>query len=396
MLFCSFLTYTVMKSFQGSFVLTHSHATYFATLKPLSLYVTFAIGLIFVLISRGQNMARAFNVFFPVNLLLLIVTTFFIRFEPTYFNHPWLLGATYCYFSIAAFFPVIFTWGFANQNYSFKTAALHYPFLIILLSPAIVLSPKLLLLHTPEFTTLVLFFLSLITYLIYLSLTKLDLGPKDEGNEISRGYYGALAALIFFITIGKYLIGLLIRVEMKTLYPSIKAYQSAMQNSSQLLGITQLFGLILGIILGIILFRVGKKAFGLINTLLLLAITTSGIFVFNTPAFHSLTKEHFALSKIAWALFLPLLPLLMLLGKELAFLGIPLEKRFTAKLAMDILMFTCASEISRYIPMILQEYHDANILNHSWVYLGIFILCMIAVFKAIISLHRGLSQRTFQ
>ncbi|MCH9629319.1 MAG: hypothetical protein S4CHLAM107_11110 [Chlamydiia bacterium] len=396
MLFLSFLTFIMTKNFQTALLLSHGEVKALPYMKQYALITTFIVGIFFALLSKGGHLKRTFMVFFPINLILLLALAGFLRFSNEAFQHPFFLGATFCFLNIAAFFPVIFTWGFANQNYSFKTAALHYPFLMILLIPALIISPKLLPANSPEFSALVLFFAALIIFLIYLSWQKFDLGAIDPGNEVLRKYYAGFAAIVFFIPIAKHLITLLMRAEMKALHTTATAYTNAVLKYAPIKGLYEIYFIILGIILGIVLYFVGRKAYGWIGALIVLALTACGVLSFNTPAFHPLTEANFAFSHSAFALFLPIIPLFMLLGKELAYFGVPHEKRFTAKLVLDILIFTLATDVGYYIPQILLTYHDANILHHAWIYFGIFIICMAASFRAVVALHRGLQEKPSQ
>lgn len=386
MLFLSFLTFIMTKHFQTALLLNHGEISMLASMKQYALAVTFIAGIIFASISRDGHLARTFVIFFPINLALLLILTCLLRFSPHALDHHFLLGSIYCFLNIAALFPVVFTWGFANQHYTFKTAALHYPFLMLLLVLALFISPKLLPANAPDFSALVLFFAALIIFLIYLSWQRFNLGAIDTGHEISRTYYAGFAALIFFIPIAKHIVTILMRAEMKTFPKATFAFS----------GLYEIYFIILSIILGIVLYMIGKKAYGWIGVFLVLALAACGILTFNTPAFHTLTEKHFAFSQKAFSLFLPLIPVLMLLGKELAYFGVPHEKRFTTKLILDILIFTLATDIGYFIPQILVTYHDANILNHAWIYFGIFVICMAASLRAIIALHRGLQENAAQ
>lgn len=381
--FC-YIGFVLMRDVRDTIMVRHVGVELIPAIKFLVMPFTIFMGLLFIWISRNGNLDKAFKFFFPFNTIFYAVFSYILFQYPEFLQQPNVGTLFYVWCSVAMVLAVTFVWGYANQVFTFKNAALQYPLFGIILIFAVLFSGIYVVqLSTGENDQAIICatiaFSSLLTFLTYLLVKHGDWNPLEKGLRVSWVYWLAIGALLFGSVFAKSFLEYVFKIEMKSFFKNIGDYSTAMNEFSTLKGVSeQIVGLV-GILLGIWLYFKGTKAWSKVGGLLIVFMCLCGLFVFQKDLWAYDVKERYASSAIGFTLFGSISTLLLRLVKELAYFGIELEKRFTAKIIVDVIIYSLPTMTATF-------FHSTSLyVNLTFFFVGMAI-CLLGVIR----IHRDM------
>ncbi|MDB6081423.1 MAG: hypothetical protein JWO53_695 [Chlamydiia bacterium] len=349
LLFVSFEN-ILLSSIQDKVVVTTLGDFFILFLKAAVLPISLLTGSGLLILGRDGHIERTFKVFFisSTSILATLALTLFVH--PSLIQSSYFTGVLYLVIVVVPLLSLVLIFGYANQRYTFKMAALQYPILIFLFylmnrSPLVTLefSHSLVAVNFAVAALLNLFILT-----IYALLSHCELGPQENGISTTKWYWRGIALLVTGIAFAKHSIQNIYSLFVKHIFtiPQVVAELNAYKYPNID------FSLILwalGITCGILLFLYGPKIFLRISGGLLSIICAGGVFfLYNTPFIMNNPPEvsRSVLAIGGHGIFLSAIPVFLILAKELAYFGVALKDRFAAKLKVDIFVFLLAPILS--------------------------------------------------
>lgn len=335
MLSLSLFSHQLMRDCRDLLILKGS--TTFATYKILQLPVVLVAGWLLYLYSKKASLDHLFRLFFSLSILLFGLLGTLKLTQYKLFCNATFLGFLSLYTSLFLAISSVLIWGFANQLYSFKRAALHYPLLYLLASGSTLLLPQI------ENVYMSISFFCLLILAIHSLMLRKSLEEEESGKPLHLGQLIALSAIIFGSIFCKFFPDLALKETFRSLYTTSRQQVAILTEHRSLTNGYSLLAGITAVLLGFFLADSGpRKRFAV--GLTLFAIMTAAIFFFFSTLHHNF---HEALH--ARTLFLSILPLFLLLVKELAYFSITKAQRLQAKLILDLMIVSLASLLAERI-----------------------------------------------
>lgn len=383
MLIFSYIGFMLLRDIRDTVFIRNVGAELIPQLKSIASLVAILAGLLFIWISWDGRIDRAFKVFFPLNTVFYAIFAWITLEHPTLLKQPYIAETFYIWSSTAMLLSVTFVWGYANQHYTFKTAALQYPLFAFILIFAVLYSGLFMVKtmtseHGQSIICATIACSSLLTFIVYLIWNRADWGALEKGLKVSWVYWLAIGAIVFGASFSKPFQDILFKTQLKTLFTDIQSYSAAISELSILKGVfEQAVGLV-GIILGLWLYFKGPKSLAKIGALIVIFMGLCGLAVIQNDLWSKDVQEQYLTSAIGFTLFGSLSSLLFRFIKELAYFGIELDKRFTAKIVVDVIIYSLPASFASYL---IAE-TNATML---WFMLGMT-LCLFGVIR----LHKDL------
>ncbi|MCB1072917.1 MAG: hypothetical protein KDK96_07445 [Chlamydiia bacterium] len=376
LLFATF-SYTVLRDIQSTITIQKLSAAVIPKMKMASVPVILLFGLLFFFLCRKGKIHRGFILFFLLNIIIWGGLLFLKGSDDL-----WIYWVYSIWSSVSMSLSLILIWGFANQEFTFKKAAIQYPLLgLIFSSSGAFLGGHL----TGHFAGQDLFSkiypmtlwigvgANLLIFVIYLILKHYPYMGKEQGSRVTWGYWVALGILLFGIKTSALCLQITFKNEVRKVFTNATSYIEFMGNFSKLSGSIRIGLGVLAIGLGVLLFFRGAQAFFKVFGSVLLGIIVFALFTFFIPKID--------INALAYALFSGSIGIILSL-RELAFFGIQRESRFTAKIVLDLIFGFFATGFGTtliQLPIMFVGTIDRNI--NAAVFLVIIIVCLLALYR---------------
>lgn len=335
MLSLSLLSNELMKNSHDLLLLKGSAS--FALYKALQLPVVLVAGWLLYLYSKKASLDRLFGLFFSLAMLLFGLLGILKLFNYKLFCNATFLGLLSLCSSLFLAISTVVIWGFANQVYTFKRAAIHYPLFYLVASGATLVVPQV------DNVYLVISLFSLLILAIHSFMTRQTTDAEKPASPLQIGTLVALGALVFGSVFCKFFPDIALKESFRNLYTSSRQQLAILAEQRTLANGYSLFAGITGVVLGLFLAESGPKKLFAVGITLIAIMTCAILYFFST------VQHNFHKALHARTLFLSFLPLLLLLIKELAYFGINKAQRFQAKLILDLMLISLANLLAERI-----------------------------------------------
>lgn len=258
------------------------------------------------------------------------------------------IKVVYAWISLTMTLPALFTWGYANQKFTFREATLIYPFLFLLGSMGFFFVNF----ELPMIYSLIAAF-SLITWGLFCLSNRS--AEEEHKNGAPALYWLGLALMAFGISYIAYSPNILLKFQMKTNEPA--AFNAVMGTIQTNLSLGKIFLAAFGAILGLELYLYGSKWLTCICTLMLLLIAGSGLLFLTTPAAATGFLPYVALTS--------LITFVSGLIIEWFYFGIAERRRFAAKLLIGGIVFPLSKTASTYMQQLIIQIQGKVFVNPS-------------------------------
>jgi len=319
----TYFNYTILQNLKDSLLISQVNVELIPHLKMKVLPLTLFSGVLLIFLAWNGRIDRAFKVFFPLNILIYsafaLAPSIMADFIPLF----------YIWAHVSLILSVVLIWGYANQVYTFNNAAIQYPILAFIFINLGLLLPKYLpITMSPEIGFGLLALASLVIFAIYLGLYRLEQTQDQLEGKAPWSYWLWLGLVVFSIKFAMNFPEFVFKAKAvkHTLYPLIMDSKSVYAVYT---GIT-------GVIFGIIIYIRGAKALAKVLGAIALGVLFIGM---------SLFDNDFENGPLKFGLLFALFPLFQVF-KELAFFGIEQKKRFTAKVLIDVIVYSIAAYAS--------------------------------------------------
>jgi len=316
----TYFNYTILQSLKDSLLISQVSVELIPHLKMKVLPLTLFSGVLLIFLAWNGRIDRAFKVFFPLNILIYsafaLAPSVMADFIPLF----------YIWAHVSLILSVVLIWGYANQVYTFNMAAIQYPILAFLFMQLGLLLPKYLpIAMSPEAGFGLLSLSTLCIFAIYLGLNRLEQGPDQQESKAPWTYWVAIAALVFSVKFAMNFPEFVFKAK------AVKSNLFPLMMDSK--SVYAVYTGIAGIMLGIVAYYRGAKTLAKILGLIVLGILIVGLSMFDEGSEDGALK---------FGLLFALFPLFQVF-KELTFFGIEQKKRFTAKVIVDVIVYSIAA-----------------------------------------------------
>jgi hypothetical protein len=347
-LFCFFSTLLILVTLNNLLlldlksILMFNHIN-FDALKSLDfavLPVSVILGLLMICLSLGGRYARAFTIFFAANALF----AYFLYNDVTSSN---VFSAFYVWANIAPILSVILVWGVANQKYTFKTAALHYPILALLNASVFHFLGKAAVEPLIEFlpTEILLFWVNALILTIFGCL-KFHKDEESKGAKRYWLYLGALILIAFALGGVQKLPDHLFFKSASAALSTAKAFTAFKKDFGYIKEVTLFFAGLMSVPLGYILYLRGSKFLAAVAGAISLGMMVAGLGVILVPSYMSSDTNAATTSGLTLLLFASCYAVFQPF-KELMFFGLEPKRRLTYKIAADFVVFMIAASMTK-------------------------------------------------
>lgn len=374
MLLLASLNYCLLRNSLDTFFVMKSHVAFFPQVKISILPLTILLGLFLLPFCRGGRIGRVFSLFFPINAVIMGVFALVLSWQNSVGEGLVKMIYVWSHASMALIFPLI--WGFGNQRFSFKMAAILYPILGLIFPNIGGLIGEVVIkqLSGSESVFIIAFgcasAMSLLIYGLYVLFGRQS-DQKEEGRPQTWGYWAALVFLLYGVKFAAQFPKLAFKLQLKNLFPDPPSYVQVMGKFAQLSGTISMGMGVIGVCFGILLFYRGRE--GLSK---LLGGIGVGMLAFGCLPFFLQGGG----SMWGVGLFSGLMGIFILF-RELAFLAIPLNYRLMAKISIDIIFVTLLGIINTPASILSIMYPSLNI--------AFFALGMVATLLSVLCIRKG-------
>lgn len=395
MLMCTYLNTTILRYLSDFLIIDTAGVEAIAPLKKLIMRWTLIVGFLMALLSWGGKVGRVFKTYFPVNILIIGVFTWLLYTNSPLISNPAVVGGFYVWAKISMVLSVVLVWGYANQKYTFEAAAIQYPILSVLfwniapsgLLPIIIFISRANNENTYPIMLGIVGALSVLTFSVYLWMSRTDLGVKEKGINVTWGYWAALAVIVFAVKFAAYFPAVAFKEQIRMIFKDASLYSAFMPEWSFVNGGLSFLAGLAAVPLGVILYFRGPKALVKVISIVGVVMLIGGVSIFFTSQEMLISKETIMISMMGYALFLSLSGVFKLL-KELVFFGVDHKSRFTAKIAIDVIGYAIAPSASAYVVLNTMQFGPLN--EHMNLLAGIFLIAMVVCFAALYRVNRDL------
>ncbi len=382
MLFFATLSYTVLRDVQSTIAIQKLSIVAIPKIKTASVPVFLLFGFLFFFLCRKGKIHRGFLLFFPLNIIIW-GGLFFLKES----NGLWMYWTYSIWSSVSMSLSLILIWGLANQEFTFKKAAIQYPLLgLIFSSSGAFFGGNLIGLLASQDLFSKIYPMSLwigvganlLIFVIYLILKHYPYDGKEQGGRVNWGYWVALGILLIGIKVSALFMQITFKDGVKKVFTNTSSYMEFMGKFSMMSGWITIGLGVLAIGLGVLLFFRGAQAFFKVVGAVLVGIIVFGLFTFFTINVDT--------SALTYALFSGSIGICLSL-RELAFFGIQREGRFTAKIVLDLIFGCLAAGFGAalvQLPLLILGTIDRNI--NAAIFMFVMIVCILALYR----LHRDL------
>jgi len=365
-------------------------------LKLISIILFLASGYVILLLSRKANVMRAIKYFLLAFITLFALSAIFSYAMPVWFRQSSVIQTFYVLSNTTSLISIILVWGFINQKFTFKQAARTYPILgTVIIGIAIFYAPKFLNLSFNDTSEAAALFILSINYAIIFGLyywaNQKQPKASDEKHSMGWHYWIALAAVALFIKLADFFSSLAIKSKLTIL--SKEAFFNILKRDAQqtTTGLISLLIILLIIGYGFFIAYKGFKHFASI------ALVIFGIaFVIGIINFSPIIKNTPAEAELVWSMHgFQIVALLLSAGlflKELAFLGIKPEYRFSIKVIID----TCVLSIMPLIQWLTATLSPNSLKANTLAFMIIFIVALIVVGAGFIWMNKQIRHAPLQ
>jgi hypothetical protein len=392
MLFFTFFGQTILRDLKELFLISKLGVERIPELRMMDLPLTIMAGLILLVISWGGKVHRGFFVFFPLNTIVLVVFGILSYFQSPLLYKPSVVSGFYHWANISLVLSVALIWGFANQTYTFSVAAIQYPILAFLLTYAVL--PTGMFAHwantTPlsfEIFCIAVATTSLLTLFVYFVMNRIDLGVIEIGSIVSWGYWVALAVLVFGIKYGSFFPIIFLKGILKEVYPDPSNYNAYLLALTTLKANWLVITGVFGIFVGFFLYKTGASYWAIVGRLLWIVMFVGGLIAFYSTV-TSITAEGAWVGTIGNVLLAVFLALFMIIAKELAYFGIEHRHRFSAKIIVDVIVYSLVATASAFTSSATLTW-GSIVLNRN-LFAVIFVVSFLIGLAGIYRIHKDL------
>lgn len=392
MLFLTTFSQSLLKDLTPSLVVNKFGVELLSQLKWLAIVVSIVTGLLILALG---NVRRAFKVYFPFNIAVLALLAILLFFQSSWLTNSFVLGAFYAWIESSMIVSIALLWGFANQEYTFKIAAIQYPLLGIIAGTSILFVVPLQMMLSklePNFYPSVVALaavLNAFVLAIYLWISRKDLGAHENGLNVSYGYWIALGLLVLTMNMALFFPEIVFKSGLQKVVSGQREYLEYLGKLAFDKAQWGLLGAIASVLMGIFLYFKGSRPYATLLGLICLGMLMTGLISLYNVQSMKLNAEAFNSATKGYVYLVTFVGLFMLL-KELLFFGIAHKSRFTAKIVIDVIFFSMVPFLSRLIAVPIIQMGPLN--EHVTVIGVIFISALLVAFLSLYRLNRDLKE----
>lgn len=290
---------------------------------------------------------------------------------------------------------VTLIWGYANQEFTFKKAAIQYPLLALIFpsSGALLGGHFFKQLSECNFSLSKIYLITLLTamgaslliFAIYLLLNSFRFDEKEQGGPVSWGYWLTFGLLLFGVKFSSTFPKMAFKMELHRLYPDPSSYMQFMAKYASISGWVSVGGSLIGVGLGAILYYRGAKDFFKVISFILLGMTIFGL---STVLIRSI-----GITMLSSVLYSGLMGAFIAL-RELAFFGIKKESRFTAKIVLDLILCSFAAIFgSTIITLTAVLMGNMNQNGNALIFFIAMVVCFVSLYRIRREMRKGIPRR---
>ncbi len=342
MLAFSCASYRLLGQVSDILVISKAGAQMIVYLKTLSSPVIIIAGLLLAIATWGKGVDKAFKVLYPLNIFIISAFAWLLHINSFLLDNLYIVGGFYLWTKIFIILSPALIWGFANQEYTFRTAAIQYPILGLLAMKMFPLGSLLFInIDRDADQVAVVALLSLLVYLVYHWMTRSDSGEREKGASASWVYWAALAALVFGIKFLTFFPEIVFKAKVGEVFARPNDFMQSFCLIRTGLGF---FVGLIGVFFGGILYFRGRKSLANIANFFIFAMEIVGIILFYMFLSVTFTEDLFTSTAMGYALFVGLAGVFGLF-KELLFFRLEPRIRFSAKVVVDVIVYAVAAFI---------------------------------------------------